>query len=367
MKQENAPAGDWMPFANFRLEYKGMTPVLEASVDKANALIPELDETNAATLTNAVNTAMAVLEAAKAGTATNAEVKDAIEALEDVYKTANALNIAKQLAANVLNDVPAALFPENFKWNLRDGEKWEDINGKEQMEINRQYKVYKNNAGRYKLASRLGVAMLIDFLQLADATDLETIQLIWDDMDEQDFQAWILSYFGHIDNDGYSQKDMNVFFDKFAQAYTGTLAEMLTKMARFVVESHGEGIALYEQNDPNYSRMYDAITGSAAGYDHLDYAYWWTSGGTDWRYYDDIEATLSDTYEMLQQWIGLGYNYYYNNNNDQLYFGFDPNFTAHITNPKFEDGLNGWTEEVETVSWGHGVQPDGECMTNSAG
>ena len=181
-----------------------MTPVLEASVDKANALIPELDETNAATLTNAVNTAMAVLEAAKAGTATNAEVKDAIEALEDVYKTANALNIAKQLAANVLNDVPAALFPENFKWNLRDGEKWEDINGKEQMEINRQYKVYKNNAGRYKLASRLGVAMLIDFLQLADATDLETIQLIWDDMDEQDFQAWILSYFGHIDNDGYS-------------------------------------------------------------------------------------------------------------------------------------------------------------------
>ena len=64
VKQENAPGGDWMPFANFRLEYKGMTPVLEASVDKANALIPELDETNAATLTNAVNTAMAVLEAA---------------------------------------------------------------------------------------------------------------------------------------------------------------------------------------------------------------------------------------------------------------------------------------------------------------
>ena len=99
VKQMDAPGGDWMPFANFRLEYKGMAPLLENAIDKASELIPTLDEQNAAGLQEAVDAAQAVYDNPDA---TNAEIQEAIQALQDAYNDADALNIAKNLAKEVL-------------------------------------------------------------------------------------------------------------------------------------------------------------------------------------------------------------------------------------------------------------------------
>lgn len=209
VKQMDAPGGDWMPFANFRLEYKGMASMLKSSIDKANELIPTLDEQNAAGLQEAVDAAQAVYDNPDA---TNAEIQEAIEALEDAYKTFNAVNEAKQLAYDVLTQVPAALYPDDFDWDAP-----------------REYKVYKNNEGKYQLAARGAVAALIEIADmLADPSKSEGI-----DMTE--------------------------------------LATLATAYARLVVETHGVGYALGEQGDVDYALMNDEYDGLADLYEYYNW------------------------------------------------------------------------------------------------
>lgn len=190
VKQMDAPGGDWMPFANFRLEYKGMASLLKNAIDKANELIPTLDEQNAAGLQEAVNAAQAVYDNPDA---TNAEIQEAIEALEEAYKNFNAVNEAKQLAYDVLTQVPAALYPEDFDWAAE-----------------RNYKYYKNNEGKYKLASREAVAALIEILDMVE-NPTEGSEIPADDA-----------------------------------------AKLLNGLARYIVETHSVGAALGEQGDKGY-------------------------------------------------------------------------------------------------------------------
>lgn len=114
VKQMDAPGGDWMPFANFRLEYKGMAPLLENAIDKASELIPTLDEQNAAGLQEAVDAAQAVYDNPDA---TNAEIQEAIQALQDAYNDADALNIAKNLAKEVLAGYDSGKYA--YAWKVR--------------------------------------------------------------------------------------------------------------------------------------------------------------------------------------------------------------------------------------------------------
>lgn len=190
VKQMDAPGGDWMPFANFRLEYKGMASLLKNSIDKANELIPTLDEQNAAGLQEAVDAAQAVYDNPDA---TNAEIQEAIEALEEAYKNFNAVNEAKQLAYDVLSQVPAALYPEDFDWAAE-----------------RNYKYYKNNEGKYKLASREAVAALIEILDMVE-NPTEGSEIPADEA-----------------------------------------AKLLNGLARYIVETHSVGAALGEQGDKGY-------------------------------------------------------------------------------------------------------------------
>ena len=226
VKQMDAPGGDWMPFANFRLEYKGMASLLKNAIDKANELMPTLNETNAAELQKAIDAAQAVYDNASS---TNAEIEAAMEALQDAYNTADAENIAKKKAVEVLNNVPYVLFPKDFKWALEDGDKYDELTGEQKMDLDRDFKVYKNNNGKYQLASRVAVLALVKLLEYADA-DEKTKETIKARMDE-------------LGIEGYDEM----------------LADAITKYTRLVVETHGVGAALAEQNDPNYSRMYTAL------------------------------------------------------------------------------------------------------------
>ena len=216
----------WCIWDNFRLEYQGMAPVLKNLIDKANELMPTLNETNAAELQKAIDAAQAVYDNASS---TNAEIEAAIEALQEAYNTADAENIAKKKAIEVLNNVPYVLFPEDFKWALEDGDKYDKLTGEQKMDLDRDFKVYKNNNGKYQLASRLAVAALVKLLEYADA-------------------------------DENTKKAIKARLDKMGiEGYDEMLADALTTYTRLVVETHGVGAALAEQNDPNYSRMYAAI------------------------------------------------------------------------------------------------------------
>ena len=226
VKQMDAPGGDWMPFANFRLEYKGMASLLKNAIDKANELMPTLNETNAAELKKAIDAAQAVYDNASS---TNSEIEAAMEALQDAYNTADAENIAKKKAIEVLNNVPYVLFPKDFKWALEDGEKYDKLTGEQKMDLDRDFKVYKNNNGKYQLASRVAVLALVKLLEYADA-DENTKKAIKARMDE-------------LGIEGYDEM----------------LADAITTYTRLVVETHGVGAALGEQGDPNYSRMYTAL------------------------------------------------------------------------------------------------------------
>ena len=208
----------WCIWDNFRLEYQGMAPVLKNLIDKANELMPTLNETNAAELQKAIDAAQAVYDNASS---TNAEIEAAIEALQEAYNTADAENIAKKKAIEVLNNVPYVLFPEDFKWALEDGEKYNKLTGEQKMDLDRDFKVYKNNNGKYQLASRVAVLALVKLLEYADA-DEKTKKAIKARMDE-------------LGIEGYDEM----------------LADAITKYTRLVVETHGVGAALAEQNDPN--------------------------------------------------------------------------------------------------------------------
>lgn len=185
----------WQVWDNFRLEYQGMAPLLKNSIDKANELVPTLDEQNAAGLQAAIDEAQAVLDNEQS---TNAEIQEALEALEEAYKTFNAVNEAKQLAYDVLNQVPAALYPEDFDWKAE-----------------RNYKYYKNNEGKYQLASREVVAILIELLDMVE-----------------------------------NPSDKNELSGDEA-------ATMLNAYARLVVETHSVGAALDEQGDIGYADHMD--------------------------------------------------------------------------------------------------------------
>lgn len=216
----------WCIWDNFRMEYQGMAPLLKDLLDKANELMPTLNETNAAELQKAIDAAQAVYD--NAGS-TNAEIEAAMEALQDAYDTADAENIAKKKAIEVLNNVPYVLFPKDFKWALEDGDKYDKLTGEQKMDLDRDFKVYKNNNGKYQLASRVAVLALVKLLEYADA-DEKTKETIKARMDE-------------LGIEGYDEM----------------LADAITTYTRLVVETHGVGAALGEQGDPNYSRMYTAL------------------------------------------------------------------------------------------------------------
>lgn len=217
---------DWVVLNNFQLTYFGNAPLLKELIDKANELMPTLNETNAKELQKAIDDAQKVLDNESS---TTSQIEAAMEALQDAYNTADAENIAKKKAIEVLNNVPYVLFPKDFKWALEDGEKYDKLTGEQKMDLDRDFKVYKNNNGKYQLASRVAVLALVKLLEYADA-DEKTKKAIKARMDE-------------LGIEGYDEM----------------LADAITTYTRLVVETHGVGAALGEQGDPNYSRMYTAL------------------------------------------------------------------------------------------------------------
>lgn len=217
---------DWVVLNNFQLTYFGNAPLLKELIDKANELMPTLNETNAKELQKAIDDAQKVLDNESS---TTSQIEAAMEALQDAYNTADAENIAKKKAIEVLNNVPYVLFPKDFKWALEDGEKYDKLTGEQKMDLDRDFKVYKNNNGKYQLASRVAVLALVKLLEYADA-DEKTKETIKARMDE-------------LGIEGYDEM----------------LADAITTYTRLVVETHGVGAALGEQGDPNYSRMYTAL------------------------------------------------------------------------------------------------------------
>ena len=88
----------WTVLDNFELKFMGNEPILKELIDKAKNLLPSLDEQNKPALEEAIAAAQAVLD----NKGTQAEVIEAIQALQDAYNDADALNIAKNLAKEVL-------------------------------------------------------------------------------------------------------------------------------------------------------------------------------------------------------------------------------------------------------------------------
>lgn len=298
----------WCIWDNFRLDYLGgeetaegvvfyeAIPVLISKkelsdlIAKANELMPTLNETNAAELQKAIDAAQAVLDNEKA---TADEINQAIDDLQDAYNTADAENIAKKKAIEVLNNVPYVLFPENFKWALEDGEKYDKLTGEQKMDLDRDFKVYKNNNGKYQLASRIAVAALVKLLEYADA-DEKTKKAIKARMDE-------------LGIEGYDEM----------------LADALTKYTRLVVETHGVGAALAEQNDPNYSRMYtaleeagldtDAFIGfllTGASDEVTEYGYDGTITGNEWTSSDGLVTITRESGKNITAWDPSYYYYW---------------------------------------------------------
>ena len=278
----------WCIWDNFRLEYQGMAPVLEDLIAKANELMPTLNETNAKELQKAIDDAQKVLDNESS---TNSQIEAAVEALQSAYNVADAENIAKRKACEVLNNVPYVLFPENFKWALEDGEKYSKLTAEEKMDINRAFKIYKNNFGKYQLASRIAVASLVKLLEYADA-------------------------------DAKTKKKIKARLDELGvEGYDEMLADAITKFTRLVVETHGVGAALCEQGDPNYSRMYTAI--EEAGLDSDAFLAFLIEGASDQttEYSDDgsvsgnvftsDDGLLTITRENGKAIISDSYDYWY--------------------------------------------------------
>ena len=195
---------------------------LQTLIDQCKEDVAELEESDAAGLQKAIDAAQAVHDSS----INLDEIQEAIDTLAAARAAYNALGVARDLAVEVLNQVPYVLFPADFKW---DAEKNEKLNDVEKLDLNRDYKVYKNSAGKYQLASRIAVAALVRLYQFSIA-------------DEKTKQA-IVARLAELGVENYQD----------------ALAQALTKYARLVVESHGVGAALGEQGDKNYSRMYAAL------------------------------------------------------------------------------------------------------------
>ena len=90
----------WTVLDNFELKFMGNEPLLKELIDKANELLPDLEDRYKPALEEAIAAAQEVLD----NNGNQEEVKDALQALQDAYDEADALNVAKKLAQQVLND-----------------------------------------------------------------------------------------------------------------------------------------------------------------------------------------------------------------------------------------------------------------------
>ena len=252
----------WAIWDNFRLDYLGNPRAqLEKLVKESEDLLESVSEDRAAALKDAIAAAEEILANEDA---TNDELVEAIQVLKDAYDEANAFNIAKQLAYDVLTQVPAALYPDDFDWSAE-----------------RNYKYYKNNEGKYQLASREVVATLIELLDVIE----------------------------------HPTKDNEIPADE--------ATVLMNAYARLLVETHSVGAALGEQGDPGFAEMYEYETDE---YYKMLWAYY--------SYY--FGFMLSDTFSDLYEGLNLAFD---------GQFTFDANFTAHIKNPDLAEGTDGWEND----------------------
>lgn len=103
----------WTVLDNFELKFLGNEPILKELIEKANNLLPSLDEQNKPALEEAIAAAQAVLD----NKGDQAAVIEAIQALQDAYNDADALNIAKNLAKEVLAGYDSGKYA--YAWKVR--------------------------------------------------------------------------------------------------------------------------------------------------------------------------------------------------------------------------------------------------------
>lgn len=103
----------WTVLDNFELKFMGNEPILKELIEKANNLLPSLDEQNKPALEEAIAAAQAVLD----NKGDQAAVIEAIQALQDAYNDADALNIAKNLAKEVLAGYDSGKYA--YAWKVR--------------------------------------------------------------------------------------------------------------------------------------------------------------------------------------------------------------------------------------------------------
>ena len=103
----------WTVLDNFELKFMGNEPILKELIEKAKNLLPSLDEQNKPALEEAIAAAQAVLD----NKGDQAAVIEAIQALQDAYNDADALNIAKNLAKEVLAGYDSGKYA--YAWKVR--------------------------------------------------------------------------------------------------------------------------------------------------------------------------------------------------------------------------------------------------------
>ena len=103
----------WTVLDNFELKFLGNEPILKELIEKAKNLLPSLDEQNKPALEEAIAAAQAVLD----NKGDQAAVIEAIQALQDAYNDADALNIAKNLAKEVLAGYDSGKYA--YAWKVR--------------------------------------------------------------------------------------------------------------------------------------------------------------------------------------------------------------------------------------------------------
>jgi len=106
----------WTVLDNFELKFMGNEPILKELIEKAKNLLPSLDDQNKPALEEAIAAAQAVLD----NKGDQAAVIEAIQALQDAYNDADALNIAKNLAKEVLAGYDSGKYAYAWKENFVD-------------------------------------------------------------------------------------------------------------------------------------------------------------------------------------------------------------------------------------------------------
>ena len=103
----------WTVLDNFELKFMGNEPILKELIEKAKNLLFSLDEQNKPALEEAIAAAQAVLD----NKGDQAAVIEAIQALQDAYNDADALNIAKNLAKEVLAGYDSGKYA--YAWKVK--------------------------------------------------------------------------------------------------------------------------------------------------------------------------------------------------------------------------------------------------------